>query len=166
MGTAHHFGHTVPSSYTRGQFGGVAFGGQVDGDLLGKCILASYSDRKRSGVVVWPQSVWNISRTTKNPNHITVQSSFDENQSGLTLSISNFNSNLKSLFSSSSVYMLEADPCFRRLAGLVSIIQSNQRHLIVVDQGAQSVYKICYGWIILILYFCFGFTFKFKVLRF
>lgn len=49
---------------SRGQFSGVSFStvptesNNSVTDKLGKCILATYSDRQRSGVVVWPESLW------------------------------------------------------------------------------------------------------------
>ncbi|KAK4469663.1 hypothetical protein MN116_007193 [Schistosoma mekongi] len=56
-------GKSRPAS-SRGQFGGVSFSivptesNNSVTDKLGKCILATYSDRQRSGVVVWPESLW------------------------------------------------------------------------------------------------------------
>uniref|UniRef100_A0A0X3NLJ2 RING-type domain-containing protein n=2 Tax=Schistocephalus solidus TaxID=70667 RepID=A0A0X3NLJ2_SCHSO len=59
MRSAHVGGGGAP---VRGHFGGVTMGTLAPGvackDDLGECILASHTDRSRSAVVVWPESVW------------------------------------------------------------------------------------------------------------
>ncbi|KAA3674883.1 tripartite motif-containing protein 2/3, partial [Paragonimus westermani] len=116
---------------TRGQFGGVVVARLSDDalewfDSLGVCLLASYSDRQRSGVVVWPQFTW--SSCTAQPlvagsgSDVLCDRPFED---------------------SFLPYLVETDPGLRRLAGLIAL--SDCRHLVVVDQGAQSLCRLRYA---------------------
>ncbi|CAH8839880.1 unnamed protein product [Trichobilharzia szidati] len=170
----------LPSS--RGQFGGVTFGvvsssdsGNNSTDKLGKCILASYSDRKRSGVVVWSELFWTSScqQFIKEVDDDTTSSNTVINTQHNDMPNSNNNNPTSSNSTSSSgnrlttldtnipthtcaiycplnrsrflfkPYLIEVDPSFRRLAGLVPV--SNCRDVIVVDQGAQNISRIHYA---------------------
>lgn len=174
----------IPPS--RGQFGGVSFStaptesanGQTD--KLGKCILATYSDRQRSGVVVWPEALWTSScrqsvheiddnmvssniitnsnnndtvcnTTTADTNTTTsVPSSGSTNHNRFSVVDPNFQTHTCAIFCPLNrsrylfkPYLIEVDPSFRRLAGLVTL--SNCRDVIVVDQGAQNISRIHYA---------------------
>ncbi|VDQ03318.1 unnamed protein product [Trichobilharzia regenti] len=165
----------LPSS--RGQFGGVTFGvvssssssdsGNNSTDKLGKCILASYSDRKHSGVVVWSELFWTSScqqfikevdddTTSSNTVITTHHSDIPTSSSGsggnrlTTLDASIHTHTTCAIYCPLNrsrflfkPYLIEVDPSFRRLAGLVPL--SNCRDVIVVDQGAQNISRIHYA---------------------
>ncbi|TGZ61877.1 hypothetical protein CRM22_007726 [Opisthorchis felineus] len=137
----------------RGQFGGVFAArppiseDDFPSDRLGICLLASYSDRRRSGVVVWPQNAWcSIRNESSSPrSQRSVQSSTSPNPNL---------SDRQSCDSPNCVdfprpvdccppYLIEAEPGLRRLAGLVALADSRQ--LVVVDQGAQSLCRLRYA---------------------
>lgn len=135
-----------PAIPLRGQFGGVCvsepIGCSEDSppDLLGFCLLASYSDRTRSGVVVWPQRAWanqsNPVDTLSSDGDIPSLSAYDH---GL---VSGHRS-ARSFDLSSAPYLVEAEPGLRRLAGLAAL--RGCRHLVAVDQGAQSLCCLRYA---------------------
>ncbi|CAH8504664.1 unnamed protein product [Heterobilharzia americana] len=166
-----------PSS--RGQFGGVTLGvvtldtENIANEKLGKSILASYSDRKRSGVVVWPESLWTsscqqfISEVDDDMMSSTMALDCHNNNTASTSNNVNNNSNISNNNRLTSLdanhqtqncavycplnrnkflfkpYLIEVDPPFRRLAGLVTL--PNCRDVIVVDQGAQNISRIHYA---------------------
>ncbi|VDO56288.1 unnamed protein product [Schistosoma margrebowiei] len=172
----------IPPS--RGQFGGVSFSttptgsANIQTDKLGKCILATYSDRQRSGVVVWPETLWTSScrqsvheaddntvsssiitnsnnndtvcNTTNSATTTNVPSSSSNNNNRSSVVDPNFQTHTCAIFCPLNrsrylfkPYLIEVDPSFRRLAGLVTL--SNCRDVIVVDQGAQNISRIHYA---------------------
>ncbi|VDO77571.1 unnamed protein product [Schistosoma curassoni] len=172
----------IPPS--RGQFGGVSFStaptgsANIQTDKLGKCILATYSDRQRSGVVVWPETLWTSScrqcvheaddntvsssiitnsnnndtvcNTTNSATTTNVPSSSGNNNNRFSVVDPNFQTHTCAIFCPLNrsrylfkPYLIEVDPSFRRLAGLVTL--SNCRDVIVVDQGAQNISRIHYA---------------------
>ncbi|CAH8488061.1 unnamed protein product [Schistosoma turkestanicum] len=174
----------IPSS--RGQFGGVSFSTVPTEspssnnnnnltDKLGRCILATYSDRQRSGVVVWPEALWTSScrqsvrevddntnssnndtisntttATTSTTSNVPSGSSNTTHNTRFSIVDSNLQTHTCAIFCPLNrnrylfkPYLLEVDPPFRRLAGLVSL--SNCRDVIVVDQGAQNISRIHYA---------------------
>ncbi|TPP58810.1 hypothetical protein FGIG_11328 [Fasciola gigantica] len=138
--------HRPTSSTPRGQFGGVCVTPSLTGDTecpdnLGRCLLASYSDRKRSGIAVWPQCYWA-------PSHYVSELDQEAIEQDAEATIVD-NEPIKpfrrwtNLNAAPSPYLVEVDPGFRRLAGLLAL--PNSRQLVVVDQGAQSLCRIRYA---------------------
>ncbi|THD23379.1 Tripartite motif containing protein 2 [Fasciola hepatica] len=138
--------HRPTFSTPRGQFGGVCVTTSLTGDTecpdnLGRCLLASYSDRKRSGIAVWPQCYWASSRYVSELDQEAIEEDakatiFDNEPIKPFPRWANLNA-------APSPYLVEVDPGFRRLAGLLAL--PNSRQLVVVDQGAQSLCRIRYA---------------------
>lgn len=138
--------HRQANSTPRGQFGGVCVttslaAGSECPDNLGRCLLASYSDRKRSGVAVWPQCYWAQSLDTSGLDQEAIEQ--DANSTALIDGSGRPISHWTDLNSAPLPYLIEVEPGFRRLAGLLALPDSRQ--LVVVDQGAQSLCRIRYA---------------------
>ncbi|CAL8085762.1 unnamed protein product [Calicophoron daubneyi] len=145
------------SVFPRGQFGGVFIAKQSgnsenDGltDHLGTCLLATYSDRRRSGVFVWPEAAWSSCLSSKSgpcqPSSPLYDNGAPSPGDSTSEQLSSVDLVRDGLLSDICFqpYLVEADPSLRRLAGLVALPNCS-RQLVVVDQGAQSLCRIRYA---------------------